>query len=89
MSLSPESERRRAENLKRFWEDTDVQELFADIEADLHQIWRLSEVPSQREDCHADVRALDRLKQMFRSRLGTLEYAEVMDTRTSRTRPLA
>lgn len=63
-------EERRTANLKRFWDDDDVQHLLADAEADVMQEWRNAATLDDRERCHAEIRAMDKLKAKFRALVG-------------------
>lgn len=75
-------EQRRAENLKRFWDDADVKALLIEVRDDLVNEWETAKTKEKREELHAEVRCLTRLIQKFRAQC---EHADRPDTRKLRT----
>lgn len=80
------SEIRLADNLKRFWADTDVQALFDSIQRDIQDEWSRATTKETREEKHADLRGLHRLKDKFCAAIGAGDVAVIQDTRKLRIR---
>lgn len=71
-----------AQNLKRFWDDQDVKDLLLEVREDIIDDWESAKTKEKREECHAELRSLDRLVRKFKAKC---EHADVADTRKLRT----
>jgi len=72
---------RQGTNLKRIWEDTDFQAVFAKIQADTLSDWVQAKTKEKREELHADYRALTKLQEKFHTLLDRGTHADRLDTR--------
>lgn len=70
------------ENLKRFWDDQDVKDLIVEVREDIVSEWEGGKTKEKREECHAELRNLDRLVRKFKAKC---EHVGLPDTRKLRT----
>lgn len=75
-------EERKAENLKRFWDDADVKALIVEIRDDITNEWEEAKTKEKREELHAELRGVTRFVRRFKARC---EHAGQPDTRKLRT----
>lgn len=75
-------EKRKSANLKRFWEDDDVQAVFAEVKQDVLTEWEGAKTQVTREERHAEVRMLRRILDRLQAHIGSGDYAERVDKRS-------